>query len=122
MSRNLFLNLMYVPSKDNPADDPSRSQSDLYCSLSPAAWHQVDTAFGPHTIDLMALPFNVQADHPGHALRFFAPLPCSQAFGINVFAQDISSDENGCLSPFCPYWPAPEIPKFPTMHLFHCGP
>lgn len=99
MSRNLSLNLMYVPSKDNPADAPSRCLSDLDCSLSPAAWHQVDTAFGPHTIDLMALPFNVQADRAGRPLRFFAPLPCTQAFGINVFAQDISSDENAYVFP-----------------------
>ena len=84
--------------------------------------HQVDTAFGPKTIDLMALPFNAQADRAGRPLRFFAPLPCAQALGINVFAQDISSDENACLSPFCHYWPAPEIPTFPTMHLFHCFP
>ena len=69
-SRYLSLNLMYMPSKVNPADAPSRSLSDLYCSLSPAAWHQVDTAFGPHTIDLMALLFNVQLDHDraGHPL------------------------------------------------------
>ena len=99
MSRNLSLNLMYVPSKNNPADAPSRSLSDLDCSLSPAAWHQVDKAFGPHTIDLMALPFNVQADRAGHPLRFFAPLPCTQAFGINVFAQDILSDENAYVFP-----------------------
>ena len=99
MSRNLSLNLIYVPSKDNPADAPSRSLSDLDCSLSPAAWHQVDTAFGPHTIDLMALPFNVQPDRAGRPLRFFAPLPCPQAAGINVFAQDISPDENAYVFP-----------------------
>ena len=99
MSRNLSLNLMYVLSKDNPADAPSQSLSDLDCSLSLAAWHQVDTAFGPHTIDLMALPFNVQADRAGRPLRFFAPLPCPQAAGINVFAQDISPDENAYVFP-----------------------
>ena len=84
MSRNLPLNLMYVPSKVNPPDAPSRSLSDLDCSLSPAAWHQMDTAFGPHTIDLIALPVKVQADRNGPPLRFFAPLPSTQAFVINV--------------------------------------
>ena len=54
----------------------------------------MNTAFGPHTIDLIALPSNVQADLAGRPLKFFAPLPCTQAFGINVFTQDISSDEN----------------------------
>ena len=99
LSRNLSLNLMYVPSKDNPADAPSRSLSDLDCSLSPAAWLQVDKAFGPHTIDLMALPFNVQNNRTGCPLRFFSPFPCTQAFGVNVFAQDISSDENAYVFP-----------------------
>ena len=90
---------MYVPSKDNPADAPSRSLSDLDCSLSPVAWNQVDTPFGPHTIDLMALPVNIQADRAGRPLRFFAPLSCTQALGINVFAQDISSDDNAYVFP-----------------------
>ena len=89
MCRNLSLNLMCVPSKHNPADAPSRSLSDLDCSLSPAAWHQVDTPSGPLIIDLMALPFNVQADRAGLPLRFFAPLPCTQACGISIFLQDI---------------------------------
>ena len=88
-----------MPSKDDRADASSRSLSDFDCSLSPAAWHQVDTAFGPHTIDLMALPFNVPAGRAGRPLRFFAPFPCPQAFGINVFAQDISSDENAYVFP-----------------------
>ena len=99
LSRNLSLNLMYVPSRDNPADAPSRSLSDLDCSLIPAAWLQVDKAFGPHTIDLMALPFNVQNNRAGCPLRFFSPFPCTQAFGVNVFAQDISSDENAYVFP-----------------------
>ena len=99
LSRNLSLNLMYVPSKDNPPDAPSRSLSDLDCSLSPAAWLQVDKAFGPHTIDLMPLPFNVQNNRAGCPLRFFSPFPCTQAFGVNVFAQDISSDENAYVFP-----------------------
>lgn len=99
MSRNLSLNLMFVPSKVNPADAPSRCLSDLDCFLSPTAWYQVDTAFGPHTIYLMALPFNVQADRACRLLTFFAPLLCVQPLGINVFAQDISSDENAYVFP-----------------------
>ena len=76
------------------------------------------TVFGPHTIDLMAPPVNEQADRAVRPLRFFAPLPCTQAFGINVFAQDISSDENAYVSP-----PFVLIgPTFPAMYLFHRGP
>ena len=114
---------MYVPSRDNPADAPSRGLSDLDCSLSLAAWHEVDTAFGPHTIDLMALPFNVQADRAGRPLRFFAPLPCPQAAGINVFAQDIPPDENAYVfPPFVLIGPLLKYFKFSGMCLFHRGP
>ena len=56
--RNILLSLHYVPSKENPADSPSRTLSDLDCSLSKDAWKRVETAFGPHSIDLMALPEN----------------------------------------------------------------
>ena len=79
-----------MPSKVKPADAPSRILSDLDCPLSHAAWHQMGTVFGPHTIDLMAPPVNEQADRAGRPLRFFALLPCTQALGINVFPQDIS--------------------------------
>lgn len=79
----------------------SESYLDLDCSLSPSARHQVDSAFGPHTINMMGLPLNMQADHAGRPLRFFSPFPCAQPSGTNVFAQDISPDENEYVfSPF----------------------
>lgn len=53
-ARNLHLSLVYVPSKESPANGPSRVVSDLECTLSPVAWQRVDSAFGPHTLDLMA--------------------------------------------------------------------
>ena len=55
VARNLSVNLIYVPSRKNLADTTSQNLSDLDCSLSPPAWYQVDSAFGPHTIDLMVL-------------------------------------------------------------------
>ena len=69
----------------------------------------MDTAFDPHTIEVMALPFNVQAGHAGRPLRFFTSLPCPQAAGINVFAQDIPPDENAYVFPlFVLIGPLPE--------------
>ena len=50
--RNTLLSLHYVPSKENPADSPSRTLSDLDCSLSRDTWKCVETAFGSHSIDL----------------------------------------------------------------------
>lgn len=77
----------------------SESYSDLDCSLSPSARHQADSAFGPHIINITALPFNMQADRAGRPLRFFSPFPFAQPFGTNVFAQDISPDGNEYVFP-----------------------
>ena len=71
----------------NPAG-PSRVVSDLDCTLSPVAWQRVDSACGPHTLDLMAIPCNVKCDRSGRPLRFFSPYPCPQAAGTNVFPPD----------------------------------
>ena len=98
-SRNLSLSLVFVPSKDNPADAPSRVLSGLDCTLSAATWQQVHAAFGPHTLDLMAIACNVKHDRSGRPLRFFSPFPCAQAVGTNVFAQTIPSDENAYVFP-----------------------
>ncbi|KAK3735012.1 hypothetical protein QZH41_010670, partial [Actinostola sp. cb2023] len=79
LTHHLSLNLQYIPSADNPADTPSRRLSDLDCTLSPLAWKQVQQAYGPHSIDLMAIPANVQSDPSGRPLRFFSPFPVDQA-------------------------------------------
>ena len=85
---NLSLNLMSVPFRKNLADTPFRGMSLLDCSLGPSALHQVDSAFGPHTIDLMALPFNVQVDRASRRpLRFFPLFPCArQMFSPRSFS------------------------------------
>lgn len=49
---------------------------------------------------MMALLFYMQADRAGRPLRFFSPFPCAQPSGTNVFAQDISPDENENFPPF----------------------
>jgi len=72
---NLALKTLFVPSRENPADLPSRSLSDADCKLSPLAWKMVGQAFGPHALDLMVLSSNVQCDSKGHSLRFFSPFP-----------------------------------------------
>ena len=62
----------------NLADTSSPGRSHLNCSLGPSALHQVDSAFGPHTIELMALPFNAQVDRASRPLRFFSLFPCAR--------------------------------------------
>ena len=102
MAHNLSLSLHYVPSHLNPADAPSRVLSDLNCMLSQDMWKRIDTTFGPHTIDLMALPSNVRYNHSGNPLPFFSLFPCPQSAGTNVFAQNIARQENAyCFLLFC---------------------
>lgn len=88
-----------MPSHVNPADSPFRFLSDLDAKLSLQAWAQVEHIFGPHSIDLMALPENVQCNPARHPLRFFSPRPRWQSTGTNVFAQDIASHENAYVFP-----------------------
>ena len=99
LSRNLSISLQYVPSRNNPADSPSRTRSDLDASLGTRPWNLVDSTFGPHIIDLMARPSNVKLDRSGRPLKFFSPFPCVQAQGTNVFSQVLSSSENAFVFP-----------------------
>ena len=99
MAHNLSLSLHYVPPHLNPADQSSRVLSDLDCTLSQDRWKRIDTTFSPHTIDLMALPFNVRHNRSGNSLPFFSPFPCPQSAGTNAFAQSIARQENAYVFP-----------------------
>lgn len=96
---NISLKLQYIPSHQNLADQPSRVLSDMDCSLSVNAWSRVESAFGPHTVDLMAIPSNVQRMKSGQILPFFSPYPCQESMGVNVFSQHLSDDENYYVFP-----------------------
>ena len=96
---NINLNMIYVPSKDNLADAPSRFSTDIDCMLSGSTWKVVDNMFGPHSFDLMATPSNVRKDGSGHDLRFYSSLPYAQSSGVNIFAQELSPNENYYVFP-----------------------
>ena len=70
---NFSIDMQYVPSAENPADAPSRRQSDLDCTLSEEAWSHVQRLFGPHTFDLMSLDSNSRRDLHGNRLSHFTP-------------------------------------------------
>ena len=58
--------------------------------LSPALWTVTQDLYGGakcHSIDLMARPFNAQADLAGNRLPFFLECPLPGAVCVNVFAQ-----------------------------------
>jgi hypothetical protein len=87
---NIHLSLHHIPSRFNLADTPSRRFSLLDSMLSSDTWVQVQGHFdGPsgHSVDLMALPSNVQHASSGHPLPFFSPVPSAGASGVNVFSQ-----------------------------------
>jgi len=73
-SRNIQVNLLYLPSQENHADAPSRSLSPLDSKLSSSAFAAVDQAFGGstgHTFDLMALDSNAPMGKDGRPLPHF---------------------------------------------------
>ena len=77
-SRNIHPNLVYVPSVENLADDPSRRPSLRDSALSLTAF---DRAFGcahGHSFDLMALDSNAVRGRDGRALPHFSPFPSPQ--------------------------------------------
>jgi hypothetical protein len=96
---NIDLKLVYVPSAANPADAPSRSLSCLDSMLVGAKWELVQRAFGPHSVDLMALDSNVMMSAAGGKLRHFSPFPLPGAAGTNVFAQEVEREENPYVFP-----------------------
>ena len=121
MAHNLSFSLHYVPSHLNPADQPSRVLSDLDCTLSQDMWKRIDTTFGPHTIDLMALPSNVHHNRSGNPLPFFSPFPCPQSAGTNVFAQSIARQENAYVFPpfFFAHWPNHQVFGVSVLYFHH---
>ncbi|KAK6166305.1 hypothetical protein SNE40_023034 [Patella caerulea] len=91
---NIHMNLVFIPSSDNPADGPSRAFLKSDACLSDLAFKRVDIIFGPHTIDLMSLDCNAMKGRDGVTLPHYTPYSTPNTSGINVFAQSISSHEN----------------------------
>jgi len=93
---NIHLSLLYIPSGENPADEPSRKLSPADCKLSEHLWSllQEHPRFGGpsgHSIDLMALDSNAQAGNDGTPLPHFTPYPTPGSSGVDLFAQDLSN-------------------------------
>ncbi len=96
---NISLKLLYIPCNQNLADRPSRVLSDIDCSLSVDAWSRVESAFGPHTFNLMAVPLNVKRAKSGQILPFFSQYLCHELMGVNVFSQYLLDGENYYVFP-----------------------
>ena len=91
---NFAVNVRFVPSRDIPADIPSRVCSGLDYMLFEEAWGLVERSFGPHSLDLMSLDNNCQRDRSGRLLPHFSPWPTPASQGINAFAQPMPLGHN----------------------------
>jgi hypothetical protein len=95
---NIDLNLAYIHTSENPADDPSRRLSHQDAMLSADCWDLVEEKFGPHSCDLMSLDSNAMCNSQG-MLRHFTPYPTPQSSGVNVFAQKVEQEKNPYVFP-----------------------
>ncbi|KAI8519652.1 hypothetical protein Bbelb_029090 [Branchiostoma belcheri] len=93
MEYNVDLNLIFVPSKENEADAPSRRVSGSDVKLHEELFQRIDEELGGPSgfdTDLMALPSNVQTGRDGKKLKFFSRDPAPGSCGVNVFAQNLT--------------------------------
>ena len=67
--------------------------------LAPEPWKKLENLFGPHTFDLMALDSNAQIGCSGSPLPHFTPFPTPGSHRVNVFAQNVASQENAYVFP-----------------------
>ena len=102
LEHDLVLNLVYVGSRDNVADAPSRVLNKSDASLTRCAWDAVQRAFGGqagHTVDLMALDSNCMTDLACQPIKHFTPFRTPNTAGVNVFSQEIEQGENCYVFP-----------------------
>lgn len=99
LAQNISLCLQFVPSPLNQADALSRVLSDKDCMIALEPWKKLENLFGPHTFDFMALDSNVQIGCSGSPRHHFTAFPTPGSGGVNVFAQNVASQENAYVFP-----------------------
>ncbi|VDI23645.1 Hypothetical predicted protein [Mytilus galloprovincialis] len=107
---NIDLHLKYVPSCLNEADAPSRLTNTADSMLSEESWLLVESLYGPHSVDLMSLDSNVMKSSTGVPLKHFTPWPTPCSAGVNLFSQNLRSEQN-------PYVYPPFVLVFPVLSL-----
>lgn len=126
-----FLKIFFVPagntisalmfrcqmSGENPADLPSRSQSDTDGMLSNSAWEQVKRLFRPLTFDLMSLDSNCQRNREGLCLPHFMPCATPESSGINICAHSLPLDH--IIYVFLPFVLIAPLLKYLLEQDFH---
>ena len=87
MDRRISLKMIWVSTKENPADAPSRILDRRDSMLSPVLRSCLWKRFGPLSFDLMATSSNVMRTPSGASLPFYSRDPLPSSAGTNVFAQ-----------------------------------
>ena len=101
LDHRISLKLIWVSTKENPADAPSRALDRCDSMLAPALRARVWDLYGPLAFDLMALPSNVFRSPSGLALPFYSLDPLPSSSGVNVFAQSPPAGRLYVFPPFC---------------------
>ena len=84
VDNRVSLNLLWVSTKENPADAPSRVRDRSDSMLSSDVRSRLWSLYGPFSFDLMALPSNVFSSPSGSPLPFFSRDPFPSSRGTNV--------------------------------------
>ncbi|KAK6175833.1 hypothetical protein SNE40_014216 [Patella caerulea] len=96
---NMDLHMKFVPSSLNLADGESRILNASDTMLSSKSWLEVESIYGPHSVDLMALDSNTMTLSDGTPLRHFTPTFSPLSSGVNVFCQTLESESNPYVFP-----------------------
>ena len=99
VNNNVDLHFTFVPSELNVAHKPSRVRSASDTMLSEKSWALVESGYGPHSVDLMALDSNAMKARDGTSLKHFTPWMTPLSAGVNVFCQDIRVEANPYVFP-----------------------
>ena len=87
VDHRLSLSLLWVSTKVNPTDAPSRVLDRSDAMLSPTLRAGLWSVCGPFALDLLALPSNAFRPPSGAPLPFFSRDPFPSSSETNVFAQ-----------------------------------
>lgn len=121
LENDILLNLAYVQSKENLADNPSRELKKSDACLTSSTWAIIQERFGQeqgHTLDLMALDSNCMIGRDGRKLRHFTPYKTPVSSGVDMFAQNITESENCYVFP--PFNLILPVIKFVMENNFQC--
>ena len=84
---NCSLDLVYVPSLENPSDHISRGLTKADAMITLRTWLFIQYMFGKHDIDMFSLDSNAMTNGNGQPLKHFTPVLTPLSGGVDAFAQ-----------------------------------